>query len=343
MLVAVTGASGLIGTALVRRLTAEGHRVLRLTRSRPTGPDQVQWDPMAGRLDPDAIAKADAVVHLAAKSIGDRLRFTGGAKPEIFESRIRGTRLVAETMAELAAGARGSEHGGPGVPPAAGARGSEHGGPRVPPAAGARGSEHGGPRVLLAASGVGFYGDRGDEVLTEASDGGGGFLAEVVRRWEEAAEPARAAGLRVVHLRTGPVQDAAGAGLPKQALMFRFGLGGRLGSGRQWLSWISLDDIAGAYVHALAHQDLEGAVNAVAPNPVTNAEFTATLARVLRRPAFLHVPTFGPRLVLGEFADEVLFFSQRAHPARLEATGYRFRFPELEPALRHTLGRPRRP
>jgi len=310
MLVAVTGASGLIGTALVRRLTADGHQVLRLTRSRPTGPDQVQWDPMAGRLEADAIAKADAVVHLAAKGIGDRLRFTRRAKGEILQSRIRGTRLVAQTMAELAAGARGSEHGG--------------------------------PRVLLAASGVGFYGDRGDEVLTEASGGGGGFLAGVVRQWEEAAEPARAAGLRVVHLRTGPVQDAAGAGLPIQALMFRFGLGGRLGSGRQWLSWISLDDIAGAYVHALAHQDLEGAVNAVAPNPVTNAEFTATLARVLRRPALLHVPKFGPRLVLGEFTDEVLFFSQRARPARLEATGYRFRFPELEPALRHTLGRPRR-
>ena len=299
MLVAVTGASGLIGTAVVRRLRAEGHQVLRLTRSRPSGPDQVQWDPMAGRLDPDALAKADAVVHLAARNIGDRLRWTAATKRDLLQTRVVGTGLVAETMAGLAEG----------------------------------------PRVLVCASGVGFYGDRGDEVLTEASSGGRGFLADVVRRWEEAADPARAAGLRVVHLRTGPVQTAAGAGLPKQALMFRLGIGGRLGSGRQWLSWISLDDIAGAYLHALTREDLDGPVNAVAPNPVTNAEFTATLARVLHRPAVLHIPAFGPRLVLGEAADELLFVSQRARPARLQATGYRFQFPELEPALRHTLGR----
>jgi uncharacterized protein len=299
MLVAVTGASGLIGTALVRRLQAEGHQVLRLTRSRPTGPDQLQWDPMAGRVDPDALAKADAVVHLAAKGIGDRLRWTARTRRDILQTRVKGTGLIARTMAYLS----------------------------------------GGPRVLVCASGVGYYGDRGDEVLTEASGGGRGFLADVVRQWEAAADPARAAGLRVVHLRTGPVQTAAGAGLPKQALMFRLGIGGRLGSGRQWLSWISLDDIAGAYLHALTRQDLEGPVNAVAPNPVTNAEFTATLARVLRRPAVLHVPAFAPRLVLGEAADELLFVSQRALPARLQASGYRFRFPELEPALRHTLGR----
>jgi uncharacterized protein len=302
MLVAVTGASGLIGTALVGRLQAEGHRVLRLTRSRPSGPDQLQWDPMAGRLDPDALAKADAVVHLAAANIGDKLRWTARTKREILQTRVEGTGLVARTMAELAKGP-------------------------------------GGPRVLVCASGAHYYGDRGDEVLTEASSGGRGFLADVVRQWEAAADPARAAGLRVVHLRTGPIQDAAGAGLPKQALMFRLGVGGRFGSGRQWLSWIALDDIAGAYLHALAREDLDGPVNAVAPNPVTNAEFTATLARILHRPAVLHVPAFAPRLVLGEFADEMLFSSMRVRPARLQATGYRFRFPELEPALRHTLGR----
>jgi uncharacterized protein (TIGR01777 family) len=248
------------------------------------------------------LAKADAVVHLAAKSIGDQLRWTARTRREILQTRIEGTGLVARTMAGLA---RGS----------------------------------GGPRVLVCASGVGFYGDRGDEVLTEASSGGRGFLADVVRRWEAAAGPAREAGLRVVHLRTGPVQTAAGSGLPKQALLFRMGLGGRFGSGRQWLSWISLDDIAGAYLHALTSDDLHGPVNAVAPNPVTNAEFTATLARVLHRPAVVHVPAFAPRLALGEFADEMLLVSQRARPARLQQTGYRFQFPELEPALRHTLGR----
>jgi uncharacterized protein len=306
MLVVVTGASGLIGTALTRRLRAEGHQVLRLTRSRPTGADQAQWDPAAGQLDPDALAKADAVVHLAAKNIGEQLRWTARTKRELLASRVVGTALVARIMADLAGGS------GPG------------------------------PRVLLCASGVGFYGDRGDEVLTEASSGGSGFLADLCRQWEAAADPAREAGLRVVHLRTGPVQDTAGGGLPKQALMFRLGLGGRLGSGRQWLSWTSLDDIVGAYVHALTHEELDGPVNNVAPNPVTNAEFTATLARVLHRPALLPIPELGPKLVLGEAADEFLFVSQRAHPLRLLETGYRFQFPELEPALRHTLNRPER-
>jgi uncharacterized protein len=282
MLVAVTGASGLIGTALARRLEAEGHQVLRLTRSRPTGPGQVRWDPAAGRLDPDALAKADAVIHLAGANIGDKLRWTAREKRKILRSRVEGTGLVARTMAELAGAS-------------------------------------GGPRVLVCASGAHYYGDRGDEVLTEASGPGEGFLAGVVRQWE-----------------------AAGAGLPKQALLFRLGLGGRFGSGRQWLSWIALDDIAGAYLHALTRDDLDGPVNTAAPNPVTNAEFTATLARVLRRPAVLHVPAFAPRLVLGEFADEMLFASIRAVPARLQETGYRFRFPELEAALRHTLDRPGR-
>jgi uncharacterized protein len=305
MLVAVTGASGLIGTALVERLRAEGHQVLRVTRSTATEPDQLHWEPAAGRLDPDALAKADAVVHLAAANIGDKLRWTARTKREILQTRVEGTGLVARTMAELAEGP-------------------------------------GGPRVLVCASGAHYYGDRGDELLTEASGAGRGFLAGVVRRWEAAADPAREAGLRVVHLRTGPVQTANGAGLPRQALMFRLGVGGRFGSGRQWLSWIALDDAAGAYLHALVRDDLAGPVNAVAPNPVTNAEFTATLARVVRRPAFLHVPAFAPRLVLGEFADEMLFTSMRIRPARLLETGYRFRFPELEPALRHTLGRPER-
>jgi uncharacterized protein len=305
MLVAVTGASGLIGSALTRRLRAEDHQVLRLTRSRPSAPDQVQWDPTAGRLDADALAKADAVVHLAAKNLGERLRWNARVKRELLESRVEGTALVARTMADLA-------------------------------------GRSGGPRVLVCASGVGYYGDRGDEVLTESSSPGSGFLAEVCKQWEAAADPAREAGLRVVHLRTGPVQDMAGGGLPRQALLFRLGLGGRLGSGRQWLSWTALGDIVGAYLHALTHDELDGPVNNAAPKPVTNAEFTATLARVLGRPAMLPVPAFAPRLVLGEAADEFLFVSQRALPVRLRETGYRFQFPELEQALRHTLKRPAR-
>jgi len=305
MLVAVTGSTGLIGTALVRRLTADGHRVLRVTRSRPSGPDETRWDPMGGRIDADALAVVDAVVHLAGRGIGDGLRWTRKAKDEILQSRVEGTRLLAETMA----GAAGS----------------------------------GGPRVLVCASGVHAYGDGGDAVLTESSRPGSGFLAEVVRQWEAAADPARAAGLRVVHIRNGIVQAAEGGALPRLLPLFRLGLGGRLGSGRQWWSWVALDDSVGLYRHALLSDDLEGPVNGTAPNPVTNAEHAATLARVLGRPGFLAAPAFAVRLLLGELAEELLFASLRVQPAAAQASGYVFRFPELEPALRHVLNRPPRP
>jgi uncharacterized protein (TIGR01777 family) len=311
MLVAVTGSTGLIGTALVRRLEAEGHRVLRFTRPRSTGrdaepgPEQAHWDPMAGRIDADALAKADAVVHLAGRGIGDGLRWTRRIKDEILQSRVRGTRLLAETMADAAAS--------------------------------------GGPRVLVCASGVHWYGDRGEELLTESSGPGSGFLAGVAHRWEAAADPARAAGLRVVHVRNGIVQAAKAPVVARQLPLFRLGLGGRLGSGRQWWSWIALDDTVGLYRHALLTEDLEGPVNGTAPNPVTNATYAATLARVLGRPCFLVAPRFGLRLVLGELAEELLFPSLRVRPAAAEASGYTFRFPDLEPALRHVLHRPPRP
>jgi uncharacterized protein len=301
MLVAVTGSTGLIGTALVRRLEAEGHQVLRFTRSRPSGPNESRWDPMAGRIDADALASADAVVHLAGRGIGDGFRWTRKVKDEILQSRVRGTRLLAETMA----GAAGS----------------------------------GGPRVLVCASGIHRYGDRGDEVLTESSPAGGGFLAEVVRQWEAAADPARAAGLRVVHIRNGIVQAAKAPVVARQLPLFRLGLGGRFGSGRQWWSWVALDDTVGLFRHALVSDDLEGPVNATAPNPVTNATYAATLARVLGRPGFLAAPRFALRLLLGELADELLFKSLRVQPAVAQASGYTFSFPELEPALRHLLGR----
>jgi uncharacterized protein len=301
MLVAVTGSTGLIGTALVRRLEAEGHQVLRFTRSRPSAPNERRWDPMAGRIDADALARADAVVHLAGRGIGDGFRWTRKVKDEILQSRVRGTRLLAETMA----GAAGS----------------------------------GGPRVLVCASGIHRYGDRGDEVLTESSPAGGGFLAEVVRQWEAAADPARAAGLRVVHIRNGIVQAAKAPVVARQLPLFRLGLGGRFGSGRQWWSWVALDDTVGLFRNALVSDDLEGPVNATAPNPVTNATYAATLARVLGRPGFLAAPRFALRLLLGELADELLFKSLRVQPAAAQASGYTFSFPELEPALRHLLGR----
>jgi hypothetical protein len=298
MHVVVTGATGLVGSALVPLLRRDGHAVTRLSRT-ASGPDVARWDPAAGVLDTAALAAADAVVHLAGRSIG-ALRWTAGVKREIRQSRTAGTRLLAETMAGLDSG----------------------------------------PRVLVSSSGVHYYGERGDELLTEASRPGKGFLAGVCQDWEAAAEPARAAGLRVVHVRTGVVQAQDGGALLAQSRLFKLGLGGRLGSGRQWLSWVSLDDLVGIMRHAVVDEGVEGPLNATAPNPVTNAEFTATLARVLGRPALAHVPRFAPRLVLGELADELLFTSIRALPEATSASGYTFRAPELEAALRRLLHRP---
>ncbi len=299
MLVAVTGATGLIGSALTSSLAADGHEVIRFTRSPSPGRGAVRWDPAGGTIDSDALAKADAVVHLAGRSIG-AIRWTPRVKREILASRVQGTRLLAEAMAGLPDG----------------------------------------PRVLVCASAIGYYGDRGDEVLTEASPSGQGFLAEVCRQWEAAADPARAAGVRTVHVRTGIVQARGGGALARQLPLFKLGLGGRLGSGRQWWSWVSLDDVIGIYRHALATGGASGALNATAPSPVTNAELTATVARVLGRPALLPVPRLGPRLALGEMADELLFFSARVHPAATESSGYTFRHPTLEAALRHVLNQP---
>jgi uncharacterized protein len=298
MRIAVTGSTGLIGTALVSSLTADGHEVIRFTRSQSPAPGAARWDPVGGTIDAGALARADAVVHLAGRSIGP-VRWTAKVKREILRSRVDGTRLLAQTMAGL----------------------------------------EDGPRVLVCASGIHWYGDRGDEVLTERSPPGKGFLAEVCRQWEGAAEPARAAGIRKVHVRSGVVQAGEGGVLALQARLFRLGLGGRLGSGRQWLSWIALDDIVGVYRHALT-TEVHGPLNGTTPNPVTNAEFTATLARVLGRPALVPVPALALRLLLGQVADELVLFSARVHPAATEASGYRFQFPHLEPALRHVLSRP---
>ncbi|HEX6678748.1 MAG TPA: TIGR01777 family oxidoreductase [Actinomycetes bacterium] len=298
MHVVVTGATGLVGSALVPLLRRDGHAVTRFSRT-ASGEDVAHWDPAAGVLDTDALAAADAVVHLAGRSIG-ALRWTGGVKRDIRQSRTSGTRLLAETMAGLAKG----------------------------------------PRVLVSSSGIHYYGDRGDEALTEASAPGEGFLAGVCRDWEAAADPAREAGLRVVHVRTGLVQASGGGALRTLARLFRLGLGGRLGPGRQWWSWVALDDLVGIMRHAVVDEGVEGPLNATAPNPVSNAEYTATLARLLGRPALAHVPRFAPRLAMGQMAEELLFCSIRALPEATSASGYTFRWPELGPALRHLLLRP---
>jgi uncharacterized protein (TIGR01777 family) len=297
--IAVTGATGLLGSALVPLLTTGGHRVLRVTRS-PRRAGDIGWDPSSGRLDPNALPGIDAAVHLAGENIA--VRWTGERKRRMRESRIAGTRLLAETLARL---------------------------PNP-------------PRVLVSASGVGIYGDRGDAVLTEGSavpDPPADFLVELAREWEAAAEPARAAGIRVVLLRCGIVLTPAGGALGRMLPAFRLGVGGPLGSGRQWTSWIAMDDAIGAVHHALMTDGLAGPLNLTSPEPVTGRVLADTLGRVLHRPALAAAPAPVLRLIFGEMADTALLASQRAVPERLVASGYVFRLPALEPALRHLLGR----
>jgi uncharacterized protein (TIGR01777 family) len=299
--VAMTGAGGLIGSALRPRLEAAGHRVTPLVR-RMAQAGEISWDPESGRLEPAQLERVDAVVHLAGENVG--ARWTAARKRQIKSSRIQGTRLLSEAIAR----ARRR------------------------------------PQVLVSASAMGIYGDRGDEVLTENSPAGDGprdFLAEVGREWEAAAEPARAVGVRVVHPRFGLVLSSEGGALKKMLLPFRLGLGGRLGSGTQWMSWISIDDVVGAIIHVLLTESFSGPVNLVAPEPVRNRDFTAILGRVLSRPTPFAVPAAALRLALGEMANSTLLASIRVLPKRLLAAGYRFEHPDLETALRHVLQAPR--
>lgn len=296
--VLVSGATGLVGRALVPFLRTQGHTVRRLVRHAPRAEDDVFWDPDAGALDLEAAGEIDAVVHLAGAGIADA-RWTEARKRLIRESRVRGTRLLAEALAA-----------------------------RARP-----------PRVVVGGSAIGFYGDAGDTWLDEASPAGSGFLAEVTRAWEESWAPLDAAGARRVYLRTGVVLSPAGGALARMLTPFRLGLGGPVGSGRQWWSWISIDDLVGAIGHALVTTTLAGPLNAVAPAPVTSGEFARELGAVLGRPAVLPAPAWALRLALGELADEALLASQRVRPGALTDSGYRFRHEKLGAALRHVLGR----
>lgn len=298
--VAITGSSGLIGSALAAFLSTGGHRVIRLTRGPAANPDERQWDPIDP--DPDLLDGVDAVIHLAGETIAGR--FTDAHRRAIRDSRIGPTRRLAELVAR-APGAR---------------------------------------RTLVCASGIGFYGyDRGEEVLTEDSERGDGFLAGVVAEWEGATEPAQQSGARVVMVRTGIVQSPRGGALRTLRPVFTAGLGGRLGDGRQWLSWIGADDIVDVYHRALWDAELSGPVNAVSPNPVRNADYTRALASAVRRPALIPTPTVAPRALLGEQgAREVALANQRVAPARLRAAGHPFRHPRIDQALAHVLGRPDR-
>jgi uncharacterized protein (TIGR01777 family) len=294
--IAITGASGFIGSALRRSLEGDGHEVVGVSRSADR-PGTIGWDPAAGRIDATELEGFDGVVHLAGEGIGDK-RWTPEQKAKILESRKQGTTLLADALASL---------------------------DRKPP-------------VLVSGSAIGFYGDRGDEVLTEASSSGDDYLSEICRAWEASTAPAEQAGIRVAHIRTGIVLGEGGA-LRKMLPLFKLGIGGRLGSGDQWMSWISLADEVAAIRFLLDHA-VAGPVNLTAPNPVTNRDFTKALGSALSRPAVLPVPKFGPKLLLGkELADLLLFGSQRVLPTVLTEAGFEFQHPDLEPALRAMLGK----
>ena len=291
--IAVTGASGLIGTALCLQLESSGHEVVRLVRRQATNRNEVTWDPARGTLNTEALAGVVAVVHLAGENLSGG-RWTSARRRRIRDSRIAGTRLLATVLANLNVT----------------------------------------PRALICASAIGFYGDRGDDILTEASPKGEGFLADLVADWEAAADPARQAGIRVVSVRTGIVLTPLGGALKLMLPPFRLGLGGPLGSGRHWMSWISLDDVVGVLLAAIENDTWRGPVNAVTDSPVRNWEFAEVLAGVLRRPAVLRVPASALDLLLGDLAREAVLASTRVLPAQLEAWGHALEDHELGPTLR---------
>jgi uncharacterized protein len=296
----LSGASGLVGSALLPFLTAGGHQIIRLVRGqpRPEAPE-VQWDPVRGVLDLTRIEGVDAVVHLAGENIAAG-RWTPERKARIRESRVRGTKTLSEALGQL-----------------------------VLP-----------PKVFVSASAMGYYGDRGSEVVHEDSPPGQNFLADVCTAWEAATDVAEKKGIRVAHLRIGLVLSGTGGALAKMLVPFKLGAGGSIGSGKQYMSWVALDDMVGIIHHVLMTETLRGAVNAVTPNPVTNSEFTRTLGAVLHRPTLLPVPAFALRLALGrEMADDLLLSSTRLQPRRLIETAYPFRHPDLRDALRYVLGK----
>lgn len=293
MRIAVSGASGLIGSALVPALEAEGHEVLRLVRREPRGSTEVGWDPDGGTIDAAGLAEVAAIVHLASENVGQR--WSKKRREEILHSRVKSTRLLAETVASLS--------------------------PQP---------------ALVSASAIGFYGVLGDEIVDESSPRGRGFLAGVAQAWEEAAEPARAAGARVAHLRCGLVLSRRGGALARLLTPFKLGAGGRVGDGRQWWSWVTLSDTVAAYRYAV-ESDLSGPVNVVAPGAVRNGEFVKALGRALHRPAVIPLPAFAVRSAFGQMGEEMLLGGQHVTPTVLEEHGFGFAQPTLDEALAHEL------
>lgn len=299
MNILISGSTGMIGTALIEALKKQNHRVTRLVRS----PRQSSEPTVQWNPASGTLNAKDVEGFDAVVHLaGESIaasRWTEAQKARIRDSRVQGTALLSATLAKLAKP----------------------------------------PKALVCASAIGYYGNRGDEILREDSQIGTGFLAEVCQQWEDAADPAKQKGIRVVHLRIGVVMSPKGGALAKMLLPFKMGAGGIVGNGKQYWSWVSLDDVIGAFLYALQNENLSGAVNAVAPRAVTNAEFTKTLGKVLSRPTIFPLPGFAARLVLGEMADDLLLSSARIEPARLLASGYQFKHPDLEGALRELLGR----
>lgn len=296
MTIAITGASGLIGRALSQRLTDDGHRVIRLVRSRNDGPDTIYWSPSDRVLERSALEHIEVVVHLAGENLAAG-RWTEARKKAIRDSRVVGTRLLAEALASLSSK----------------------------------------PKLFLSASATGYYGDRGEELLDETASRGEGFLAELVEDWEAASLPAARVGIRTVNVRIGVVLARGGGALAKMLPVFRLGLGGKLGSGRQYMSWIALEDLVAAVLFIIRHENLAGPVNATAPHPVTNLEFTQRVGRRLHRPTILPVPAFALRLLFGEMAEETVLAGARVVPGKLTEAGFAFQFPRLETALQAVL------
>ena len=296
MKVAIAGASGLVGSALIPKLENESIEVTRLVRESPK-PGEIEWHPNQDTIKPDRLTGFDAIINLAGENIAEG-RWTDEKKRKIHDSRVYGTHLLSEAMA------------------------------KVDPK----------PQVFLCASATGIYGDRGDEILNEQSESGGGFLAGVCREWEQATEPASKAGVRVVNLRFGPILAAEGGMMAKMLTPFKMGMGGKIGSGKQYISWVAIDDVVNAMKLALKDESTRGPLNIVAPNPVTNEVLTKTLGHVLNRPTALAMPAFAARLAFGEMADEMLLVSQRVVPKKLTEARFEFRFPDLESALKEYVG-----
>ncbi len=298
--VVVTGASGLIGTQLVAALEAEGKHVLRAVRRETQNEQEFSWNPAAGTIDRDKLHRIsegiDAVIHLAGANIAGK-RWTNSYKQQLIDSRVDGTTLIANTIANLDRK----------------------------------------PRVFACASAIGYYGDRGNEELDESAPCGDSYLPELCLQWERSCQPARDAGIRTANLRVGVVLSPTGGALKKMLAPFKLGGGGILGNGRQYFSWITLDDVVRAIQFVVESDSLAGPVNLVTPYPVTNREFTKTLGRVLSRPTVLPMPAFAARLLFGEMADAALLASSRVVPSSLTNAGFSYLYPQLEPALRHLL------